>query len=40
MEKHLKINEAADFLAVSALTLRRWDESGKLKPIKIDQINK
>jgi hypothetical protein len=40
MEKYLKIKEAADFLGVSALTLRKWDESGKLKPISIDPKNK
>ncbi len=39
MEKYLKIKEAAVFLGVSALTLRKWDENSKLKPIKIDQKN-
>ncbi|MBI3274120.1 MAG: MerR family transcriptional regulator [Candidatus Colwellbacteria bacterium] len=33
-EKLLKISEAAEILAVSIDTLRRWDESGKLTAIK------
>lgn len=39
IEKYLKIKEAALFLGVSAITLRKWDENGKLKPAKIDQKN-
>ncbi len=31
---YLTIREAADYLAVSAQTLRRWDEAGKLKPVR------
>ena len=35
MERNLvTISEAARYLGVSIMTLRRWDESGKLKPIK------
>ena len=35
MERNLvTISEAAQYLGVSIMTLRRWDESGKLKPIK------
>ena len=30
----LRIGEAADDLGVSAKTLRNWDESGKLHPIR------
>ena len=29
-KKHLTISEAADFLGVSAQTLRIWDKTGKL----------
>lgn len=35
MERNLvTISDAASYLGVSIMTLRRWDESGKLKPIK------
>lgn len=40
MEKYLKISKAAIFLGVSSLTLRKWDESGKLKPISINKNSK
>jgi len=32
--KELKIKEAADFLGISIDTLRRWDNNGKLKPLR------
>ncbi|PWE48133.1 IS607 family transposase, partial [Thioclava sp. NG1] len=32
MKKFVSIGEAAKALGVTPLTLRRWDESGKLKP--------
>ena len=32
MDKYLRIKEAANFLGVSAITLRRWDAMGKLQP--------
>lgn len=32
MKGYLKILEAAEFLGVTAQTLRNWDGSGKLKP--------
>jgi putative resolvase len=31
------INEAADMLSVHTATLRRWDRSGKLKPLIISK---
>ena len=35
MERNLvTISEAARYLGVNIMTLRRWDEEGKLKPIK------
>ena len=34
MEKIYSLSEAAKLLAVSKQTLRRWDEAGKLKPIR------
>ena len=34
MEELLKIGKAAEFLQVSEDTLRLWDKTGKLKPIK------
>ena len=40
MEKYLKIKEASIFLGISPLTLRKWDENGKLKPIEINKDNK
>jgi len=33
-KKYLKIKEAAELLGVSALTLRNWDNAGKLKAIR------
>ena len=33
----LKINEAANYLGVSIDTLRRWDENGKLKSLRVGQ---
>jgi len=35
-DKLIKINEAAEMLNVSIQTLRRWDESGRLKPVRIN----
>lgn len=35
--KLLRIKEAAEMLGVNPQTLRRWDESGKLKAIKISK---
>ncbi len=35
-EKLLTISQAAEYLGISLQTLRRWDESGKLLPIKKD----
>lgn len=34
MEELLKIGKAAEYLQVSEDTLRLWDKTGKLKPIK------
>lgn len=35
MERNLvTISKAANYLGVNIMTLRRWDESGKLKPVK------
>lgn len=34
-QKLLRIREAANLLGVSVMTLRRWDNSGKLKAIKV-----
>jgi putative resolvase len=31
-QKEFTVSEAAELLGVSAKTLRRWDEEGKLKP--------
>jgi len=31
MKSFITIKEAADILGVSSLTLRRWDQEGKLK---------
>ncbi|TAL50375.1 helix-turn-helix domain-containing protein [Patescibacteria group bacterium] len=33
-KEFLSIREAAEYLGVSVNTLRRWDESGKLKPVR------
>lgn len=33
--KLLRIKQAAELLGVAPLTLRRWDESGRLKAIRI-----
>ena len=30
----LTIQEAGDYIGVSAQTLRRWDASGKLRPVR------
>ncbi len=35
--KLLRIREAAEMLGVNPETLRRWDKSGKLKPIIISK---
>jgi excisionase family DNA binding protein len=32
LDQYLTVAEAADFLGVSASTLRNWDRTGKLKP--------
>jgi excisionase family DNA binding protein len=32
MKDYLKIKEAAEYLNVTAQTLRNWDNDGKLKP--------
>lgn len=34
MDDYLTVQEAADYIGVSAQTLRRWDKSGKLKPLR------
>ena len=34
MKEHFSISEVADMLSVSKETLRRWDKSGKLKPVR------
>lgn len=34
MQKLITIREAADMLGVTMMTLRRWDESGKLPSIR------
>lgn len=33
--KLLRIKQAAELLGIAPLTLRRWDESGRLKAIRI-----
>jgi putative resolvase len=33
--KLLRINKAAELLGVTPLTLRRWDNSGRLKAIRV-----
>lgn len=33
--KLLRIKQAAELLGVAPLTLRRWDESGRLKAIRV-----
>ena len=35
MSKLYRIGDAAKILGVSVQTLRRWDEEGKLKPVRI-----
>jgi len=37
--KLLRIKQAAELLGVAPLTLRRWDESGRLKSIRIGSRN-
>jgi len=32
--EYLTIGEAAEYLGVSPQTLRRWDASGKLRPVR------
>jgi DNA (cytosine-5)-methyltransferase 1 len=34
LEEYLSISEAAEILNVTSETLRNWDRSGKLKPIR------
>jgi excisionase family DNA binding protein len=34
LRDYLTVKEAADFLGVSASTLRNWDKSGKLRAIR------
>lgn len=34
-KKLLRIRDAADMLGVTPLTLRRWDEKGILKPVRV-----
>ena len=34
MKKLLKIKEAAEYLQVTAQTLRNWDKAGKLSPVR------
>ena len=34
-ERYLSISEAATALGVTSTTLRRWDESGKLRPVRL-----
>ena len=34
MEKLLTLKEASEILGVAKITLRRWDESGKLKALR------
>jgi MerR family transcriptional regulator, copper efflux regulator len=31
LKEHLRVKEAADFLGISTMTLRRWDNCKKLK---------
>lgn len=33
--KLLRINKAAELLGITPLTLRRWDNSGRLKAIRV-----
>lgn len=37
INSQLKINEAANYLEVSIDTLRRWDDKGKLKSLRVNQ---
>jgi len=37
INNQLKINEAATYLGVSIDTLRRWDDKGKLKSLRVNQ---
>lgn len=37
--KLLRIRQAAEFLGVTPLTLRRWDGNGRLKAIRIGSRN-
>jgi len=37
--KLLRIKQAAELLGVAPLTLRRWDESGRLKAVRIGSRN-
>lgn len=37
--KLLRIKQAAELLGVTPLTLRRWDENGRLKAIRIGSRN-
>ncbi len=32
LKSYMTIGEAAEFLGVTEMTLRRWDKAGKLKP--------
>lgn len=37
--KLLRIKQAAELLGVAPLTLRRWDENGRLKAVRIGPRN-
>lgn len=37
--KLLRIKQAAELLGVAPLTLRRWDESGRLKAVRVGSRN-
>lgn len=40
LERMLNVDEVATLLATTPRSLRRWDEEGYLKPIKIGGVNK
>lgn len=33
-KEYVQVKEAAEFLGISPMTLRNWDQRGKLKPVR------